>query len=135
MMPSANFLDPDQYTIIPASLKIVKVLIEELLSASGARAAANLASAAVANSQFDDDDGEDGWEDDETLDLTLNSIKGDLMSYMENGGQRQRDDETQAYLTEFFIRAARENVANFQQWYGMLSEEEQQKLNELANAQ
>lgn len=131
----ANLPDPDQYTIIPASLKIVKVLIEELLSASGARAAANLASAAVANSQFDDDDGEDGWEDDETLDLTLNSIKGDLMSYMENGGQRQRDDETQAYLTEFFIRAARENVANFQQWYGMLSEEEQQKLNELANAQ
>lgn len=128
-------LDPDQYTIISASLKIIKVLIEELLSASGARPAANLAAAAVANAaQFDEDDGEDGWEDDETLDLTLNSVKGDLMSFMEGGGQRERDDETQAYLTEFFIRAARENVANFQDWYNLLTEDEQKKLNELANS-
>lgn len=111
------------------------MLIEELLSASGVRSAANLASAAVANAaQFDDDDGEDGWEDDETLDLTLNSVKGDLMSYMENGSQRQRDDETQAYLTDFFIRAGRENIANFQDWYSMLTEDEQKKLNELANS-
>lgn len=56
------------------------------------------------------------------------------MSYIEGSGARQRDDETQAYLTEFFMRAARENVANFQEWYGMLTEEERGKLNELANA-
>lgn len=105
------------------------------MSASGARSAANLASAAVANAaQFDEDDGEDGWEDDETLDLTLNSVKGDLMSFMENGGQRQRDDETQAFLTDFFIRAAQEDIGQFNQWYPKLSEEEQQKLNELANS-
>ncbi|KAJ6786429.1 hypothetical protein PWT90_04051 [Aphanocladium album] len=126
--------NPDQYTIVPAQLKIVKVLIEELLSASGARSAANIASAAVANAaQFDEEDGEDGWEDDETLDLTLNSVKGDLMSFMENGSQRQRDDETQAYLSDFFVRAAREDIGNFKQWYTKLTEDEQQKLNELAN--
>lgn len=120
--------------IVPAQLKIVKVLIEELLSASGARSAANIASAAVANAaQFDEEDEGDGWEDDETLDLTLNSVKGDLMSFMENGSQRQRDDETQAYLSDFFVRAAREDIGNFKQWYTKLTEDEQQKLNELAN--
>lgn len=126
--------DPDQYTIIPASLKIVKVLIEELLSASGARAAANAASAAIAAADFDDEDNDDdGWEDDDdTLDLSLGATKADLMSFMEGGGQRQRDDETQAYLSEFFVHAARENVAGFQDWYNLLTEEEKGKLNELA---
>lgn len=126
--------DPDQYTIIPASLKIIKVLIEELLSASGARAAANAASAAIATS-FDDENDEEGWEDDDdTLDLSLGATKVDLMSFVEGGGQRQPDDETQAYLTDFFIRCARENVANFQEWYTMLTQDEQAKLNEVANS-
>lgn len=133
---TTNETDPDQYTIVPATLKIVKVLIEELLSASGARAAANAAAAAVASAEFDDDDNEEeGWEDDdETLDLTLGTTKSDLMSFIEGGGQRQRDDETQAYLTDFFIRCARENIANFQEWYNLLSEDEKAKLNELANS-
>ncbi|POR35350.1 Importin subunit beta-5 [Tolypocladium paradoxum] len=128
--------NPDQYTIVPATLKIVKVLIEELLSASGAGAAAIAASAAIAaNADLDSDDDDDGWEDeDDTLDLSLGATKADLMSFMEAGGQRRRDDETQAYLTEFFIRCARENVANFQEWYNMLSEDEKAKLNELACA-
>ncbi|KAK7403980.1 hypothetical protein QQX98_010261 [Neonectria punicea] len=128
--------DPDQYTIIPASLKIIKVLIEELVSASGARAAANAAAAAVASANFDDDENDDeGWEDDDdTLDLSLGTTKADLMSFMEGGAQRQRDDETQAYLTDFFIRCARENVANFPEWYSMLTQDEQTKLNEVANS-
>lgn len=128
--------DPDQYSIIPATLKIVKLLVEELVSASGARAAANAASAAIALAQFDDEENDDeGWEDeDDTLDLSLGTTKADLMSFMESGGQRQKDDETQAYLTEFFIRCGRENTANFQQWYNMLSEEERTKLNEVANS-
>ncbi|KAM5347947.1 hypothetical protein ACJ41O_007771 [Fusarium nematophilum] len=127
--------DPDQYTIVPASLKIIKVLIEELLSASGQRAAANAAAAAVASASYDDDENDDeGWEDeDDTLDLSLGTTKADLMSFIE-GGQRQRDDETQAYLTDFFIRCGRENIANFQDWYNMLTEEEKGKLNELANS-
>lgn len=126
--------DPDQYTIVPASLKIIKVLIEELLSASGQRAAANAASAAVASASFDDENDEEGWEDeDDTLDLSLGTTKADLMSFME-GGQRQRDDETQAYLTDFFIRCGRENIANFQEWYNMLTEEEKSKLNEVASS-
>ncbi|KAK0715505.1 armadillo-type protein [Lasiosphaeris hirsuta] len=126
--------NPDQYTIIPASLKILKVLIEELLSASGLQAAANVASA-TATAQFEDadEDDDDGWEDaGDTLDLSLGSTKADLMGWLENSNSRQRDDETQAYLVEFFMRAARENIAGFQEWFTMLTEDEKAKLHQLA---
>ncbi|KAI0132653.1 importin-beta domain-containing protein [Xylariales sp. AK1849] len=127
--------DPDQFTIIPAPLKILKVLIEELLSASGVNSAANAAAAAAAE-LLDEDNDDDGWEDDpDTLDLNLGANKSDLMGYLEASNMRHRDDETQQYLSEFFIRAARENIADFTQWYAMLTDEEKSKLNELANAQ
>lgn len=137
--------DPDTYTVIPATLKILKVLIEELLSASGAQGAANAAAAAVAefggaDAASDGDDDDEGWEDEpggggDTLDLSLGGVRADLMSYMDTANLRQRDDETQAYLTEFFVTAARENVAGFQGWYELLTEEEKGKLQELATAQ
>jgi importin-9 len=127
--------DPDQFTIIPAPLKIIKVLIEELLSASGMQSAA--AQAAAAAAEFADEEGDDdGWEDlPNTLDLGLGSTKAELMAWGEGQGSfvRQRDDETQAYLTEFFIKASRENVAGFNELYGALTEEEKMKLNELAS--
>jgi importin-9 len=129
-------IDPDQYTIISASLKIIKVLVEELLSASGIHAAANAASA-VATANFvdaDSDDGDDAWEDDrnDTLDLALGSTKADLMAWGESMSSRQRDDETQAYLIEFFMRATQDNVAEFNTLFEMLTEDEKTKLRELA---
>ena len=128
-------LDPDQYTMVPAPLKIVKLLIDELLSASGAHAASSAAAAAISNADFDYDDDEEGWEDDnDTLDLGIAATKGDLMSFIEGPGLRQPDDETQNFLTEFFVQCGRENVANFQEWYNMLSGEEKVKLNELASS-
>lgn len=123
--------------MIPASLKIIKVLIEELMSASGAGAASTAAAAAVASAQFDEDndDDDDDWEDDEdTLDLSLAATKADLMSFMEAGAQRRPDDETQSYLTDFFVRCGRENLASFQDWYNMLSEDEKMKLNQIADS-
>jgi hypothetical protein len=126
--------DPDQFTVIPAPLKIIKVLIEELLSASGAQMAAAQAAAAA---EFGDEEGDDdGWEDlPSTLDLGLGSTKAELMAWGEGQGSfvRQRDDETQAYLTEFFVKASRENVAGFNELYGALTEEEKVKLNEIAS--
>ena len=126
--------DPDQYTIIPASLKILKVLIQELLSASGGGRAASTAAAIAAAAELDDDDGDDNWEDDpDSVDLGLGGSKSDLYAFIESSGSRQQDDETQAYLTEFFVTAARDNVANFQEWYSMLTDEERGKLQELAS--
>ncbi|KAI9053125.1 hypothetical protein LZ554_003392 [Drepanopeziza brunnea f. sp. 'monogermtubi'] len=126
-------LNPDQYTIIPAPLKILKVLIEELLSASGhSNSLAAAAAAEFADGEADDD----GWEDVHTnvLDLGLGSTKAELMAYGEGQGHfmRQRDDETQAYLIEFFIRAGRENLADFNMNYAALSDGEKAKLQELA---
>jgi hypothetical protein len=129
-----NPLDPDQYTIIPAPLKIIKVLIEELLSASGHQTAAQLANQAA---EFADEENEnDDWEDlPNTLDLGLGATKADLMAYANEGAasfMRQKDDETQAYLVEFFLNATREDVAGFNGVYALLSEEEKGKLNECA---
>lgn len=123
--------NPDQYEAIPATLKILKVLIEELLSASGIQGAANAAAAAAAEfADAEEDDGDEGWEDE--LD-TVDPSRAALMSLAENATNRMRDDETQQYLSEFFVRAARENIADFQHWYTRLTPDEQSKLNELAS--
>ena len=125
--------DPDQYTIIPAPLKIIKVLIEELLSASGVQ---NAASQAAAAAEFGDDEDDDGWEDvPNTLDLGLGMTKEELMVFADGSSNfvRQRDDETQAYLTEFFIKAASESTAGFNELYAALTEDEKLKLQGLAH--
>jgi hypothetical protein len=41
---------------------------------------------------------------------------------------RQRDDETQAYLTEFFLEISSKNVGGFQDLVHALTAEEHQKL-------
>ncbi|TVY23470.1 Importin subunit beta-5 [Lachnellula hyalina] len=134
MTRSQAKLNPDQFTIIPAPLKIIKVLIQELESASGLHSASNALAAAAA--EFADEEGEnDDWEDvPSTLDLGLGSTKADLMAFGESSTNfmRQKDDETQAYLSEFFIKAGGENVAGFNELYAALSDEEKRKLNELA---
>lgn len=127
--------DPDQFTIIPAPLKIVKVLIEELISASGHQSAA--AAVAAAQAEFADEEGEnDDWEDlPNTLDLGLGATKADLMAYANEGSasfMRQKDDETQQYLVDFFLKAGSENVAGFNELYAVLTDDERGKLNELA---
>ncbi|SPN99886.1 related to importin9 [Cephalotrichum gorgonifer] len=127
--------NPDQYTIIPATLKILKVLIQDLLFASGSGGAAGNASAmAAAAAEFDSDDGDDNWEDDpDAVDLGLGlGSRSDILALVEDGGGRLKDDETQAYLVEFFVSAARDNLAGFGEWYGMLTDEERAKLQELA---
>jgi hypothetical protein len=73
--------DPDQFTIVPAHLKIMKVLVEELQAASGARR--DLTAADI--EKFDDEggSGEEGdWEDDPDnfLDLGLGSTKAGMFS-------------------------------------------------------
>jgi hypothetical protein len=146
--------NPDRFTAIPAPLKIIKVLIEELLSASGAQSAA-LATAAA---EFADEEGDDdGWEDvPSVLDLAGVGTKEQLMAFGEGSTSgRVRDDETQAYLTEFFMKVcphltkplrtpscnhdltntqqiSTENTAGFSEIYAALTDDEKQKLSELA---
>ncbi|KKA30317.1 hypothetical protein TD95_003385 [Thielaviopsis punctulata] len=131
-----NGTDPDQYTVIPVTLKIVKVLVEELLTEQTMQATAALGSSGPINAsvEFEDDDGDDVWEDeDDALDQALGSSKSDLLKFLRNS-VRERDDETQDYLVQFFIGAAQNNLAGFSEWYKLLTEEEKAKLAEVEKA-
>ncbi|PGH10878.1 hypothetical protein AJ79_05238 [Helicocarpus griseus UAMH5409] len=141
--------DPDQYTIVPAPLKIVKVLAEELVSATGNRemdaAAAGAAAGTAGLDDVDSDDENDDWEDipsgggvrggGQVLDLGLGITKQELMGYVGEDGSgglgatRQRDDETLAFLMGFFREVG--PTARFQEMFGMLSAREQEALRSL----
>ena len=143
MTRSRTRQQPDQFTSVSATLKILKVLIEELQAAgAGGRSQEQEAIELLEEAQDDDDE----WEDDpDTLDLASPSAKEGwtglqaraikrleianknltaLMRLVEN--DRKRDDETQAYLTEFFQNAARK--PNFPLYFSQLTQEEQMKL-------
>jgi len=118
---------PDQYTSVSAQLKIIKVLVEELLSASGNRALD--AAAAAGMDGEDDDDGE--WEDDpnDFVDLNSGMTKSQLMAYAADDSAsmtRGRDDETQTYLLDFFRQQAQK--PEFGAVFNSLTAEEQEKL-------
>lgn len=122
--------NPDQYTIVPAPLKILKVLIVELAAALGSTRQLDSAAAAAAELADDDSDNED-WEDEPNafLDLSSGMTKEQLMAFANESPEayaRQRDDETQTFLVEWFKKAA--GSAGFDVEFGMLSEEEREKL-------
>lgn len=124
------FVDPDQWTIVPATLKILKVLIVELQSASGTildpQSVADLA----------DEGSNDGdWEDEPNpfVDLGSGFSKEQLMAYAAEDGPgtgRQKDDETQAFLVDFFKRAA--TTQGFAEEFQALTNEERVRLQESA---
>lgn len=123
---------PDEYTSISAQLKILKLLVEELLSASGNARALDAAAAAELDDDNDDDDDGD-WEDDPSdfVDLGAGMSKAQLMSLgaAEDSSAsfvRARDDETQAFLLEFFQREAQK--PGFADVFASLSPDEQDKL-------
>jgi hypothetical protein len=72
--------DPDQYTIVPAHLKIMKVLVEELQAASGAHQELSAADIEKFDEEGSADDGD--WEDDPDnfLDLGLGGTKAGKLS-------------------------------------------------------
>lgn len=121
--------NPDQYTTISAQLKIIKVFVGELLSGSGDP---SLSGAADLNE--DDEDGE--WEDDanDFLDLGSGMTKSQLMALgaedSESNFGKQRDDETQRILLEFFRQEAQK--PGFAEVFNALNQEEQEKLRSLS---
>ena len=126
--------NPDQYTIIPAPLKIIKVLVEELSSALGGKELEAATAAALADLESDDEN--DDWEDlpSGTLDLSLGVTKQDLMGFagegaMAGGAARSRDDATQTFLLQFFREAA--SKPSFQEVFAALTPGEQERLQSL----
>lgn len=117
--------------MVSAQLKIIKVFVGELLSDANSRSLD--AAAAAGLEDGDDEDGE--WEDDPTdfLDLGAGMTKSQLMSLgaedTESSFARQRDDETQRYLLEFFRKEAQKS--EFADVFNSLTQEEQEKLKSL----
>ncbi|KAJ6144654.1 hypothetical protein N7470_008549 [Penicillium chermesinum] len=120
--------------LVAAPLKIVKVLAEELSAASGNQEID--AATRAAPDEADSDDGDDDWEDvpGQIMDLNLGMTKQELMAFGEGGSEsvfavRRRDDETQAFLADFFRRASTQ--PGFQDLFGALTAGEQAKLQSL----
>ncbi|KKY14345.1 putative importin beta-5 [Phaeomoniella chlamydospora] len=131
-------LNPDTWTSIPADLKILKVLVEELSSASASKFAnpeAAAAAAAALDSEDEDEDDGDYWEDvgpSSTLDLGMGVTKQDLMGWggsgqMDGSAIRVRDDETTEYLVRFF-KSIGGNEHFVQAFEHGFNEEERDKL-------
>lgn len=131
--------NPDQYTMVPAPLKIVKLLVDELSAASGGRAGAldgaGTAEAVADAEDGDDDDDEDGeWEDEPSAFDSfggLGASRAELLAYAEESplSTRQHDDQTQDYLREWFTQVGSE--PGFDQVFAALTEAEQEKLRRL----
>jgi importin-9 len=80
--------DPDQYTSVSADVKILKVLVEELHSASGGMRSTDMAAAAAAAAVADEEaSDDDDWEDEpDALDLGIGSTKqGRFSSFASSG--------------------------------------------------
>lgn len=134
--------NPDTWTTIPANLKILKVLTDELTNAASSsnRFDPSAAAAAAAlDSEGSDEDG-DEWEDvgagsTGTLDLGLGMTKQELMAYggdEEEDGlgttaqSRQIDNETSEYLMGWFREQAQKE--GFALMFEALSGEERERL-------
>ncbi|OKL64018.1 hypothetical protein UA08_00243 [Talaromyces atroroseus] len=124
--------NPDQFTSVSANLKIIKVLVEELAGASGNKEIDAATAAALEEADSDDDE----WEDlpSNTLDLGLGVTKQELMSFGEGGTEgsfaiRKRDDDTQAFLLQFFQEVSAK--PGFQELFAALTPGEQDKLRSL----
>ncbi|THW41829.1 putative importin 9 [Aureobasidium pullulans] len=130
--------NPDQYNIIPAPLKIVKILVDELLSPltnAISRGVENLAPASEVEKAESVASDESGWEDEDGfLDLGAGMTKEALMGYAaEDAPNRGRDDETQAYLLQWFGGKAQED--GFGEVFAQLTPEEQEKLRSMGSQQ
>jgi hypothetical protein len=115
---------------VPASLKILKVLVEELLNAAGSLQQLKEAALEAAESEGSEDE---DWEDDpNTLDLGLGSTRAELMAFAEEtpGSDRRPDGETQTYLIQFFHTVSQK--PEFNEQFNALTPEEQEKLRSLA---
>jgi importin-9 len=129
--------NPDRWTTIPANLKILKVLVDELTNASTNRFNPSAAAAALDSEGSDDGD---EWDDvgagsTGALDLGLGMTKQELMTYDEEDSptnSRGRDDETSEYLMGWFREEAQK--PGFGEMFAMLNDEEREKLQKLGGS-
>ncbi|KAH0842884.1 hypothetical protein AYO21_09621 [Fonsecaea monophora] len=140
-------LNPDQWTQVPADLKILKIMVDELANAATSRFP-NLAAAQAAAQGLDEEDEDaedaDDWEDVGSagaIDLASASVRNELMALvgisgdgtddrdLSPTGSRARDEETVDYLLQWFKNEAGHD--GFAALFELLNEDEKSKLREL----
>ncbi|KAF8241684.1 ARM repeat-containing protein [Wilcoxina mikolae CBS 423.85] len=114
---------PDQYTMIPVPLKIIKLLIQEL----GPNVGESSRFYHQQNEEFDSDG--DDWEDvHDGLNIPGMSREELLALGASGRTSRQVDDETYSILASFFNEISSKNITDFQNIYNALKPEEQHQL-------
>ncbi|KAF3915252.1 Importin-9 [Dactylellina cionopaga] len=129
--------NPIRYTSVSAPLKILKILVMELGSGS-ANASSWKVDMAGSKSAAEEPLGEedDDWEDDDdTLDLGSHAVKQALLGLGEEDIERSSsamrrggDDDTQAFIVNFFREASSNNLGGFHDLYNQLNDDEKQVL-------
>ncbi|OAP57366.1 hypothetical protein AYL99_08104 [Fonsecaea erecta] len=142
-------LNPDRWTQVPADLKILKIMVDELANAATSKFSdltAAQAAAEALDEEDEDADDADEWEDVGSagaLDLASASVRNDLMALvggttggdgadddvLSHTGSRARDEETADYLLQWFKNEAGRD--GFAALFEQLTEEEKGKLREL----
>lgn len=128
--------NPDQYTLIPAPIKIIKILVEELSVHGEVSHLDRLGASGSIREALEDGEEEvstdDEWED-ESNDLDMfGASKEQLMAFANEtpGSQRGHNDETQRYLVDFFQGVTCE--PSFCSVFDSLTTSEQAKLRTLS---
>ena len=120
---------PDQFTSVSVTLKIAKVLIQELVTIPQS-AGLGLRKHSIAQTTASDDD---EWEDEPAiLDLASGGTRQELMGFMDGASSwnlHQSDDETQQYLVQFFNEIGGQPY--FQELYQALNESERERLQQM----
>ena len=117
---------PDQYTQIPASLKILKLLVGEL---DFQNQQPNAADYLPIEGNENEDDG-DGWEDLEDIGVP-NFEK--LKSYVDSDNEEEEagtDESLNQMLQTIFKECTLKNLGNFRKYYEMLSDNEKKVITE-----
>lgn len=122
MTRSRTKTTPDQYTMIPVPLKIIKLLVNEL--------GPIISDVAKYYNQKKEDPNsdDDEWEDEDSFYITGMSREELLALGASGRSSRQLDDETHAMLTTFFKEVSSKNIGDFQNLFNALSSEEQNQL-------
>ncbi|KAK6465984.1 armadillo-type protein [Scheffersomyces coipomensis] len=121
---------PERYTQIPASLKILKLLVSELTFQNQQP---NASDYLPEEDQFNDDDGdEEGWEDMDDIGVP-NYEK--LKSYVDSDNDEpdaedNNSGDLKAALVSFFKECTSKNLGDFQKYYNSLDEDEKKTITE-----
>ncbi|GBL51196.1 hypothetical_protein [Candidozyma auris] len=119
---------PQKYTQIPAPVKILKLLANEL----GFQCQQPNAEDYQIENRGDDDDNGDDWEDLEDIGVpTYEKLKSYVDSdEEEEDGAPVGDQTVKEMLVQFFKECISKNLGNFQQYYEALDEDEKKILTE-----